>query len=61
MNDEFRVLLSSKPMKMHYVIFDGTTTWVGEKSDLSEDDEIIFISNDLDECNERCDTENEKI
>ena len=48
-------------MKMHYVIFDGTTTWVGSKEDLSENDEIIFISNDLDECNERCDNENDKI
>lgn len=47
--------------KMHYVIFDGTSAFVGDESDLKKDYEILFKSYDLEKCNNFCDKYNEEV
>lgn len=36
---------------LHYVIFDGTSSFIGSVEDV-EDNEILFKSKDLDECDD---------
>ena len=46
---------------VHYVIFDGTSAFVGDLSDAKSDCEILFKSIRLDACDDFCDDYNESI
>jgi len=50
-----------KADNLHYVIFDGTSAFVGSFEDINEDDEVLFKSSSLFFANNFCDKENNKI
>lgn len=39
----------------HYVIFDGTSAFVGDYSDIDSDCEILYKSLDIEKCQDFCD------
>jgi hypothetical protein len=48
-------------MILHYVLFDGSSAYIGDASDINEDTEIVFQSTNLDVCESRCDKFNESL
>jgi len=46
---------------LHYVLFDGTSAFVGDYNDIDNDTEIVFKSNNFWECSCFCDNYNDNI
>ena len=53
--------LNPLDMDLHFVLFDGTSAFVGSSDDITEETEIIFKSKDFEECCEFCDEYNEQV
>lgn len=46
---------------LHFVYFDGTSAFVGSDFDATADTEVVFQSNNFDECCEFCDNYNDSL
>lgn len=46
---------------MHYVIFDGTTAYIGDESDINNDVEVVGESENIQRAQEIADNYNEEI
>tara|TARA_R110000851_G_scaffold305421_1_gene463504 strand:+ start:95 stop:295 length:201 start_codon:yes stop_codon:yes gene_type:complete len=63
----FEMSKATKPRRnpplimLHFVLFDGSSSFVGSSDDITSEMEVVFKSNDLDECCDFCDDYNDSI
>ena len=46
---------------LHYVLFDGSSSFVGSADDVTSETAVVFKSKDFDECCDFCDDYNDSI
>ena len=51
-----RVMIS-----LHYVLFDGSSSYVGSSDDITSETEVVFKNKDFDKCSDFCDNYNDSL
>lgn len=48
-------------ISLHFVLFDGSSSFVGSSNDITSETEVVFKSGDIDECFDFCDDYNDNL